>query len=95
HRHCIANRRMPRRSAAGGGDVFVLHPDDVQGTRRHPDSARRNGCCGPDGQDGPNLVCAGCGAEVATKEADCWTQNLVALMASAVRVAPGADGVGG
>ncbi|MCR3746698.1 hypothetical protein LX88_000636 [Lentzea californiensis] len=64
--------------------LFILHPDDVPGTALHPDARRRNGCCGLDGQDGPNLVCAGCGAEVATKESDCWTDNLVALMAAAV-----------
>ncbi|MFE4424902.1 DUF4232 domain-containing protein [Streptomyces sp. NPDC056817] len=37
---------------------FILHPDDVPGTAPHPDHGRRNGCCGLDGQDGPNLVCA-------------------------------------
>ncbi|MEU4416465.1 hypothetical protein AB0G00_12825 [Nocardia salmonicida] len=63
---------------------FILHPDDAPGTVRHPDSKRRNGCCGLDGQDGPNLVCAGCGIDVATKESDCWTDNYVALIAAAV-----------
>ncbi|MEV6976072.1 hypothetical protein [Kitasatospora sp. NPDC093806] len=66
------------------GGLFILHPDDVPGTAPHPDAGRRNGCCGLDGQDGPNLVCAACGAEVATKESDCWTRNLVALTATAV-----------
>ncbi|MCX2948142.1 hypothetical protein [Lentzea sp. NEAU-D7] len=64
--------------------LFILHPDDVPGTALHPEARRRNGCCGLDGQDGPNVVCAGCGAEVATKESDCWTDNLVALIAAAV-----------
>ncbi|MEU6351915.1 hypothetical protein ABZ896_21645 [Streptomyces sp. NPDC047072] len=40
--------------------------------------------CGHAGQDGPNLVCVGCGVEVATRESDCWTDNLVALIAAAV-----------
>ncbi|MFE2411403.1 hypothetical protein ACFXDE_23950 [Kitasatospora sp. NPDC059408] len=93
-RHRIARPRMAQGAFSAGRDgaVFVVHPDDVPGTRRHPDSGRRNGCCGPDGLDGPNLVCAGCGAEVATKEADCWTPNLVALIASAVRVLPEVTG---
>lgn len=61
---------------------FILHPDDVSGTARRPDSKRCNGCRGLDGQDDPNLVC--CGVDVATKESDCWTDNLVALIAASV-----------
>ena len=68
----------------GDASLFILHPDDVPGTALHPDSGRRGGCCGLHGQHGPNLVCADCGAEVATKESDCWTDNLVALIAAAV-----------
>ncbi|MFE2046610.1 hypothetical protein ACFXAZ_38010 [Streptomyces sp. NPDC059477] len=64
--------------------LLIFHPDDVPGTALHPDSRRLSGCCGLAGQDGPNLVCSGCGVEVATKESDCWTGNLVALIASAV-----------
>ncbi|WP_328958141.1 hypothetical protein [Kitasatospora purpeofusca] len=66
------------------GSLLILHPDDVPGTALHPDARRVNGCCGLAGQDGPNLVCSGCGVEVATKESDCWTDNLVALVATAV-----------
>jgi hypothetical protein len=92
---CIADPLVAQGTYAINHDrtLFILHPDDVPGTALHPDSKRRNGCCGLDGQDGPNLVCAGCGAEVATKESDCWTDNLVALMAAAVvgRVAGGDD----
>jgi hypothetical protein len=36
--------------------LFILHPDDVPGTALYPDSARRAGCCGLHGQDGPNLI---------------------------------------
>ncbi|MFJ6662187.1 hypothetical protein ACIQNG_38455 [Streptomyces sp. NPDC091377] len=64
--------------------LLIFHPDDVPGTALHPDSRRLVGRCGLAGQDGPNLVCSGCGVEVATKESDCWTDNLVALIASAV-----------
>ncbi|MBM7861299.1 hypothetical protein [Lentzea nigeriaca] len=84
--HRIADPRVAQGTYAinYNATLFILHPDDVPGTALHPDRRRRNGCCGLDGQDGPNLVCAGCGAEVATKESDCWTDNLVALMAAAV-----------
>jgi DNA-directed RNA polymerase subunit RPC12/RpoP len=64
--------------------LWILNPDDVPGTALHPDARRLNGCCGLAGHDGPNLVCANCGADVATKECDCWTDNLVALIAEAV-----------
>jgi hypothetical protein len=62
--------------------LLILHPDDLPGTALHPDARRLVGCCGLAGQDGPNLVCGGCGVEVATKESDCWTDNLVALIAA-------------
>ncbi|MBB5963795.1 hypothetical protein [Planomonospora venezuelensis] len=58
---------------------FVVHPDDLLGVEPHPDYRRRTGCCGLDGSCGPNLVCAGCGSELATREADCHTQNQVTL----------------
>lgn len=35
-------------------------------------------------KDGPNPVCSDCGVEVGAKESDCWTDNLVALIVSAV-----------
>ncbi|MGY0460094.1 hypothetical protein ACW14Y_07500 [Kitasatospora sp. cg17-2] len=62
-------------------------PDPHRGLLRCADvfGARRIiGCCGLAGQDSPNLVCSGCGIEVATKERDCWTDNLVSLIATAV-----------
>lgn len=31
-----------------------------------------NGCCGPDGCDGPNRQCQ-CGAMIGTETRDCWT----------------------
>jgi hypothetical protein len=33
-----------------------------------------NGCCGPDGGDGPNQICE-CGAEIGTIMSDCWTPH--------------------
>ncbi len=38
-------------------------------------SSRLNGCCGLDGCNGPNRICA-CGAEVGTEMSDCWTSFL-------------------
>lgn len=59
---------------------FVLHPDDILGVEPHPDVSRLYGCCGLAGTDGRlNLVCAGCGNELATLQADCYTQNQVTL----------------
>ncbi|MFF2353558.1 hypothetical protein ACFVVL_27710 [Kitasatospora sp. NPDC058115] len=84
--HRIADPRIAQGTYATSYDatLFILHPDDVPGTALHPNSSRRNGCCGLDGQDGPNLVCVSCDADIATKESDCWTDNLVALIATAV-----------
>ncbi|MER5549282.1 hypothetical protein ABT072_44480 [Streptomyces sp. NPDC002589] len=66
---------------------LVVHPDDVVGTDWHPDDMRRIGCCqGPAGHYGPNLVCSGCGAEVATRQADCYTQDQVVFEPAAVCV---------
>ncbi|MFE5873605.1 hypothetical protein ACFQ6V_33845, partial [Streptomyces roseifaciens] len=66
---------------------FVVHPDDVLGTDWHPDTMRLTGCCqGPAGGDGLNLVCSGCGAEVATRQADCYTQDQVVFDPAAVCV---------
>ncbi|WP_045864566.1 hypothetical protein [Streptomyces sp. WMMB 714] len=54
------------------------------GTGLSPLRGRRNGCCGLDGCDGPNLVCRRCGAEVATERSDCWTPQEVVLVPAAV-----------
>lgn len=57
---------------AGPRGTILVHPQDVLGLRHHTDASRLNGCCRLDGLDGPNLVCAGCGAEIATEQSDCW-----------------------
>lgn len=64
--------------------VYVLNPEDVTEVARHPDRARLNGCCGLDGLDGPNLVCAACGSEVATQQSDCWSQQQIMLAPASV-----------
>ncbi|MEW2175008.1 hypothetical protein AB0890_01485 [Streptomyces sp. NPDC005406] len=64
---------------------FIVHPTDAIGTERHPDPMRSIGCCeGPAGSGGTNLVCGGCGAEVATRQGDCHTQNQVTFETAAV-----------
>lgn len=45
----------------------------------------RNGCCGPDGMDGPNLACL-CGQTVATEWGDCWTQAEIRFLPDAVKM---------
>ena len=45
---------------------------------------RQNGCCGFDGCDGPNLLCARCNSEVATERSDCWMAHSIAFHPQAV-----------
>ncbi len=52
---------------------FVLCPEDVQGLQPILGKGRRSGCCGPSGQDGPNLACACCNVELGTEMDDCCT----------------------
>ncbi|MEV5731057.1 hypothetical protein AB0N50_35540 [Streptomyces pharetrae] len=91
--HAIASPRMAAGTFKVSFDarLLIVHPDDLPGVARHPDARRLAGCCGPSGLDGPNLVCSGCGAEVATKESDCWTDNYVALIAAAITDEPTAS----
>jgi len=63
----------------------LVHLGDVRGVGRHPDRSRLSGCCDLDGLNGQNLVCAGCGLEVATQRSDCWVSSTF------VRLSP--DGV--
>lgn len=56
----------------GSRGTLVINPADGLGLNPHSDHRRLNGCCALDGHDGPNQVCAGCGAEVATLKNDCW-----------------------
>ncbi|MEU8825204.1 hypothetical protein [Streptomyces sp. NPDC048636] len=87
-----AAERVFRPHAAGaalglqraGLNGVVLARADVHGTELTSLRGRRNGCCGLDGCDGPNLVCRGCAAEVATEYSDCWTPQEVVLVPAAV-----------
>ncbi len=60
-------------------NCVIVNPDDLLELPSHPDSRRSRGCCRRDGQDGPNLTCPACRAEVATVLDDCWTYREVRL----------------
>jgi hypothetical protein len=64
---------------------IVVNPDD-----RLPDAVKpvgeSGGCCGMDGQGGPNQACA-CGAVLGIAWTDCWTANEVRFAPDAVQVA--------
>ncbi len=62
------------RVSGGLQGTFVLPSGDVVGAVPVSDLARRSGCCGPHGMDGPNLECAGCGALVATEPRTAWQE---------------------
>ena len=68
----------------GSGGCPLVNLADLVGTRHHPDPRRLNGCCGPDGCDGPNLVC-GNGHEVGTEKADCWMSHAAVLLPTVTR----------
>lgn len=67
---------------------LVAHPDAGRGLAAHPDPGRNSGCCGHDGLDGPNRLCSGCGAEVATLRNDCWSTVELRFEPDAVRLVP-------
>lgn len=46
----------------------------------------RNGCCGPDGCNGPNLACV-CGQVIGTEQGDCWQTHFVEFGSLSVLVA--------
>jgi hypothetical protein len=70
---------------AVAGATVVVNLRDLVGTKAHPDFRRRNGCCGQDGLDGPNLVCVN-GHEIGTEKSDCWMPHAVALLDNVIRV---------
>lgn len=69
---------------APAGSV-VVHPDDLLAGALQPVGSAA-GCCGLDGQDGPNQGCT-CGAVLGTAWTDCWTANEVRFLPDAVEVA--------
>lgn len=74
---------------------LVTNPSDALPLVASPDPVRNSGCCGHDGLDGPNLLCPGCGREVATLRDDCWSRVEVRFEPGAVVVVPVADAPAG
>ena len=66
---------------------FAVGLADVNGLEPVADLRRRNGCCGLDGCDGPNTMCA-CGAELATEKSDCWMPHAVVFEPDMVVLTP-------
>ena len=64
---------------------FVVNLADLVGTKHHSERSRRNGCCGLDGLDGPNLICVN-GHEVGTEKSDCWMPHAAVLLETVVSV---------
>jgi hypothetical protein len=62
---------------------YLVHLKDAVNVLPHPDARRRNGCCGMDGCDGRNTVCAN-GHEVGIERSDCWLAHSLALDPSCV-----------
>lgn len=65
----------------GSGDYFtntegklIMNKSDLINCKNHPNRSRLNGCCGLDGQDGPNKICLN-GHEIGTEISDCWLAN--------------------
>src|SRR6266571_1330633 len=74
--------------------TVVLIVGILSGTKHHSDYHRRNGCCGLDGMDGPNLVCPNA-HEVGTEKSDCWMphaavllENVSGVMSEIARMSP-------
>ncbi len=70
--------------AYGPVDDIAVNLRDVLDLKRHPETRRNSGCCGRDGLDGKNLLCAE-GHEVATEKSDCWMPHRVVFSAIDVK----------
>jgi hypothetical protein len=65
------------------GDILCCRRD-LPGAQ---DGGGRIGCCGPSGDDGPNLRCV-CGSDIATEFGDCWQPHIVCMQAKRVICEP-------
>lgn len=74
------------RAGHGSGVELLLSPGDLIGTTKI--LGRWGGCCGPGGHEGPNLACAGCGAEIGLWTGDCYTWLEVVLNGRLVSRSP-------
>ena len=68
-------------------DYWCINSKDAIGMEITQKIGCTNGCCGLDGCDGPNMLCAQCGHEVATAKLDCWMPHCVLLEPTGARVA--------
>ncbi|MBT2420897.1 hypothetical protein J7F01_24750 [Streptomyces sp. ISL-22] len=71
--------------SAGPRDTLVVHPEDTRGWLSANPAVQEIGCCGVPGREGPNEVCAGCGAVVATLFAECSGPYETHFLPDAVR----------
>ena len=70
---------------------FIANREDLAGAK---DGGVRQGCCGPDGADGPNLFCP-CGHQIGTEFGDCSMPHFVSLSANWIDICPVTWGVKG
>jgi hypothetical protein len=66
---------------------WCINIRDAMNMRHTEQYGRLNGCCGLDGQDGPNLVCEKCGDDVATEYSDCWMSHCIVFDPGKTRIA--------
>ena len=64
--------------------TVLVNLADLVSTKHHSDFHRLAGCCGLDGLDGPNLVCAN-GHEVGTEKSDCWMPHAAILLEDVIQ----------
>lgn len=67
---------------------WIVNLKDVINTRKHPDLRRLNGCCGLDGCNGINTICAQ-GHEIGTEKSDCWMPHAMLFDPLAVKMLSG------
>jgi hypothetical protein len=67
-------------------ELWCINANDKVNLEITEKERRVNGCCGLDGCDGPNMVCANCGIEVATAKLDCWMPHCIIFSESSIRV---------
>lgn len=79
------------RARAGFTELLAVKAGDLMCRRSDLPAAvlarTSNGCCGPDGLDGPNLLCR-CGIAFATEMGDCWQPHVVGVATKRVECVP-------
>lgn len=76
--------RVVRTHTYSPAGAISIAPNDLLREAVQP-SGLRQGCCGPDGMDGPNFSCL-CGNVLGTEWGDCWTMAEVRFLPAAVNV---------